>query len=76
MSAIKRLESELVERLITIGQEIEAEDYNTRFGIKRNRSMVYRRRQEAKKIIDQIGWDRIEQLQETNDDLEYSLQFI
>lgn len=72
----QQLELELIAVLISIGEEIEAEDYNTKFGIKRNRQMIYRRRQKARKIIDQIGWDRLEQLQETNDDLEYALQFI
>lgn len=76
MSYMKNNIESIEDALVEIGLEIEAQEYNSRFGL-RDKQKVYRLRKKAKGLIAQLkeaGGD-IELLTETNEELEYAAQF-
>lgn len=76
MSYMKNNIESIEDALVEIGLEIEAQEYNSRFG-SRDKQKVYRLRKKAKGLIAQLkeaGGD-IELLTETNEELEYAAQF-
>lgn len=76
MSYIKNNIESIEDALIGIGQEIEAQEYNSKFGL-RDRQKVYRLRKKANGLIAKLEamGGSLEQSTESNEELEYAAQF-